>query len=66
MKNRSLKVRSGYYDRPSKPTNSHHVAEPVPFVLIKGYWLEQANFNIGKNVSVEVRDGQLILTTEED
>lgn len=66
MKNRSLKVRSGYYDRPSNPTHSQHVAEPVPFVLIKGYWLEQANFDIGRKVSVEVREGQLILTTGED
>ena len=64
MKNRTLKVRSGYYDRPNKSLTNHHLPAPVPFVLIKGYWLEKANFDIGKGVNVEVRDGQLILTAE--
>ena len=29
-----------------------------------GHWLEQANFLIGQNTSVEVREGRLILTTQ--
>jgi len=64
MKNRTLKVRSGHYDHTIKGTNCYYVPPPVPFVLIKGYWLEKINFNIGKTVNVELKENQLILTAE--
>ena len=64
MKNRTLKVRSGYYDHTIKGTSCHYVPPPVPFMLIKGYWLEKVNFDIGKIVNVELKENQLILTTE--
>ena len=66
MKNRKLKVRLGFYDLPRSRDNPHLDAyrtnPQVPFVLLKGYWLEKANFRIGKSVDVEVRENQLILT----
>lgn len=64
MKNRKLKVRAGYYDRPYTGRVLHKPPTQVPFVLLKGHWLEQANFFIGQNIIVEVREKQLILTAE--
>jgi len=64
MKSRKLKVRAGHYDRLSTDRISYKRSPQVPFVLLKGHWLEQANFLIGQNINVEVRDNQLILTTE--
>ena len=66
MKNRKLKVRAGYYDRPytGQAHYSNNPATQVPFVLLKGHWLEQANFLVGQNINVEVRQNQLILTTQ--
>lgn len=64
MKNRKLKVRAGRYDRPYIGRISYRPTTPVPFVLLKGHWLEQANFLIGQSINVEIRENQLILTTE--
>lgn len=36
----------------------------VEFVLLKGQSLAQANFLIGQNINVEVRENQLIPTTQ--
>lgn len=63
MKNRTLKVRSGHYDH-YQGKHAYYIPPPVPFVLIKGYWLEDINFDIGKTVNVEVKVNQLILTVE--
>lgn len=64
MKNRKLKVRAGHYDCPNTGRISYKPTIQVPFVLLKGHWLAQANFLIGQNINVEVRENQLILTTE--
>lgn len=64
MKSRKLKVRAGHYDRPYIDRIGCKPSPQVPFVLLKGHWLEQANFAIGQNISVEVRENQLILTTQ--
>jgi toxic protein SymE len=64
MKSRKLKVRAGHYDRLCTDRIGYKPTSQVPFVLLKGQWLEQANFLIGQNISVEVRANQLILTTQ--
>lgn len=64
MKNRKLKVRAGYYDRPYTGRTNQKPSTQVPFVLLKGQWLQQANFLVGRNINVEVRENRLILTTE--
>ena len=64
MKSRKLKVRAGHYDHPYTDRIGYKPSSQVPFVLLKGQWLEQANFLIGQNISVEVRENQLILTTQ--
>jgi hypothetical protein len=37
---------------------------PVPWIQLKGYWLQQAGFKINTPVKVRVMDGCLVLTTE--
>jgi hypothetical protein len=37
---------------------------PVPWIQLKGYWLQQAGFTINTPVKVRVMDGCLVLTTE--
>jgi toxic protein SymE len=64
MKSRKLKVRAGHYDRLCIDRIGYKPSPQVPFVLLKGHWLEQANFAIGQNINVEVRENQLILTTQ--
>ena len=64
MKSRKLKVRAGHCDRLYTDRIGYKPSSQVPFVLLKGQWLEQANFLIGQNISVEVRENQLILTTQ--
>jgi hypothetical protein len=34
----------------------------VPFIRLRGRWLENAGFEIGDDVQIEVRDHQLVLT----
>lgn len=66
MKNRRLKVREGYYDLPKLRQDEYsgicRTDPKVPFILLKGYWLEKANFRIDNPVHVEVRENQQILT----
>ena len=64
MKSRKLKVRAGHCDRPYIDRIGYKPSPQVPFVLLKGQWLKQANFLIGQNIDVEVRENQLILTTQ--
>ncbi|UWN49839.1 Endoribonuclease SymE [Alcanivorax sp. ALC70] len=58
MKQRKLKVRKGHWDYTlkSQPYSGNRI---IPFVLLKGAWLEQAGFNIDTPVSVSVKDGRL-------
>ena len=52
MKSRKLKVRAGHYDRPHIDRIGYKPSPQVPFVLLKGQWLEQT-FLIGRNINVE-------------
>ncbi|QLF93568.1 type I addiction module toxin, SymE family [Pseudomonas sp. ABC1] len=68
MKNRKLKVRPGFYDyqysAERRRHEPHKTPPAVPFILLKGYWLEKANFLIDKPIKVEVRENKLVLTVE--
>ena len=66
MKNRLLKVRAGSYDHPLKGVHAYYIPPPVPYILIKGYWLEKINFRIGTAVDVEVTENQLILIVKSE
>ena len=63
---RHLKVREGYYPHhfDARQPYSVPVPDPVPWVQIKGYWLNQAGFTIGTQLSVEVQTGCIILKTK--
>ena len=37
----------------------------VPFIRLRGRWLEQAGFRTGQNVKVEIQPGCLVLTPVE-
>jgi toxic protein SymE len=57
--------------RELKVTSSHYTSQrwprppAVPFIRLKGYWLEKAGFSVGKLVKVEVADNCIkIVTTE--
>ena len=64
---RQLKVRKGYYYYQYgdfQPRHRYSACEPVPWVQIKGYWLNQAGFTVGSELLVEVREGCIVLTTK--
>ncbi|MES2825188.1 MAG: SymE family type I addiction module toxin [Pseudomonadota bacterium] len=59
---RKLKVRLGFYDYVlSSSPSTYRAPPPVPYMLLKGYWLNRAGFTIGTNISVEVSEGCLML-----
>lgn len=61
MEDRRLKVRKGYRDYSLK--SRRHSGNPtVPFVLLKGTWLEEAGFVINLPVRVEVSNRRLVIT----
>ena len=63
---RKLKVRKSYYDYQHTGAYAQRCpgeSAPVPWVQIKGYWLNQAGFTIGSPLSVEVQPGCIILKT---
>jgi hypothetical protein len=47
---KTLKVRFGFYDYPT----------PVPFILLKGYWLQASNFDIDNAVSLQKAINQIL------
>ena len=65
MKNRKLKVHESYYDYTPQSKNRYEKPKPVPYVLLKGYWLQEINFDIGKAVKAEVTQNRLTLTLED-
>ena len=59
---RKLKVRMGFYDYVlSSSPSTYKAPPPVPYMLLKGYWLSKAGFTIGTFVHVEVSEGCLVL-----
>ena len=61
---RKLKVRKSYYHYQHsdfQPRHRHIGCQPVPWVQIKGYWLNQAGFTIGTQLSVKVEQGCIVI-----
>lgn len=56
---RRLKVRRSFYEY---RLSSGIRPRPVPLIELKGYWLEQAGFPIGKEISVFLKNSELIIT----
>jgi hypothetical protein len=63
MKIHHLKVRDTYYDYHLK---MRHRPPSVPIIYLKGYWLNDIGFEIGKRLQVLPGQNHLILTLETD
>ena len=61
---RWVKVKRGHYERRRRPGDAdpHPLPRPVPWVELKGYWLEAAGFSIDAPIRVRVMEGCLVLT----
>jgi len=57
---RRIKMGSIIYDYRRKD----HSQACVPWLQLKGHWLERAGFAIGASISVRVMEGCLVLMTE--
>lgn len=61
MYERNLIVRQGPRDYSLK-TKPHSGNPKIPFILLRGSWLEESGFVIGLSISVQVSQNQLIIT----
>jgi len=65
---RSLTVRKGTCSRIKKDKDHAHfdrtIYSSVPWINIRGQWLEKAGFTIQTPITVRVMDGCLVLTVE--
>ncbi len=61
---RSIKVNKTHYMRQLKGNDSG-AGRPVPWIQMKGHWLQQAGFEIDTPVKVRVMEGCLVLTAEQ-
>lgn len=60
---RRIKVNQTHYDYKLKgDPGLYHLNRAVPWVQLKGYWLEQVGFSIDTRVQVRIMDGCLVLT----
>lgn len=62
---RHLKVHPGQYYQSFDPVRVHRLKQPrppVPWVHVKGYWLEEAGFPVGTSLQVEVSEGRLVIS----
>lgn len=56
-----------YYYTPTQdaPPGTPNLPVTVPWIQMRGRWLDAAGFAIGAKVRVRVRPGRLVLTVEE-
>ena len=45
-----------------KISESYQNNKPVPFIRLKGKWLEELNFNIGEDIIVSKSKNKIIIT----
>ncbi len=62
---RRIKVTQTYYDYRPKDYPAHRGLRSVPWIQMRGYWLEQAGFTINTPIKIRVMDGCLVLTSEQ-
>ena len=64
---RKLKVRESFYDHQfidNHPSYPERVPVPMPWVNLKGYWLQEAGFTCGKALVVKVSKGKIELSID--
>lgn len=62
---RYIKVNAIHYEYRTKEQPPNSGDRSVPWIQMKGHWLQEAGFDIDTPVTVRVMDGCLVLTTEE-
>ena len=60
---RHIKVNHTYYTHPRKD-NPSGAGRRIPWIQLKGDWLQQAGFEIDTPLKIRVMDGCLVITTE--
>jgi hypothetical protein len=57
-----------YYYTPTQdaPPGTSNRSVTVPWIQMKGRWLEKLDFTIGAKVRVQVRPGRLVLTVNKE
>lgn len=60
---KQIKIGHMVYDYRRKTKNDSQAK--VPWLQLKGHWLDQAGFSIDAPVTVRVMEGCLVLTTEQ-
>ena len=60
---RKLKVNHTYYMNKLKD-DPMGAGRPIPWIQLKGYWLQQAGFEIDTPLKVRVMQGCLVVTAE--
>lgn len=63
---RRIKVCRAHYEHQPKRNTHPLPSRAVPWLQMKGLWLEQAGFDIDTPVRIRVMPGCLVLTTEAD
>lgn len=61
---RRIKVNQIHYDYRTKQQSPNSGNRTVPWIQMKGHWLQQAGFEIDTPIKVRIMDGCLVLTTE--
>jgi toxic protein SymE len=61
----SIKVNAIHYEYRTKQQSAYSGSRAVPWIQMKGHWLDQAGFSIDTPVTVRVMDGCLVLTADE-
>ena len=61
---RRIKVNQIHYDYRTKQQSPSSGNRAVPWIQMKGHWLQQAGFEIDTPIKVRSMDGCLVLTTE--
>ena len=58
------KIKTGHFTYEYRRKTQQHTQAKVPWLQLKGHWLDQAGFAIDTPVTVRVMEGCLVLTAD--
>ena len=59
---RHIKIQEAERERPRSYRNRYQPPTLYPWLKLSGHWLEQAGFEAGQSVRVQVEHGRLVIT----
>ncbi len=59
-----IKVNQIHYDYKPKHAPANFIMPPVPWIQLKGKWLEKVGFSIDSQLTITVSQGRLTLTVD--